>query len=259
MSFADDRGPKDSMMSLLETEPVSVIINVYNEAQTIEREILDIHSGILSRLPGSELIVAEDGSTDGTREIITKFVRDFGVIHSTGSQRKGYAKALKDALRIARNPYIFFSDTGGKFDFDDFWKLYAMRHPYALIIGVREKRQDQFYRRVLTFGYNFLLTHYFHVPLRDADSGFRILRRDLAQKICREEWLNQYLINSELTLRAIFSGYPVGYVCVAYRKRGGPSRGLPPRETVRAVAHVLKNFPILKSVLSAPSYPCGSA
>jgi glycosyltransferase involved in cell wall biosynthesis len=232
-----------------EKEPVSVIINVYNEVQTIEREILNIHSKILSPLPGSELIVAEDGSTDGTKQIIAKYVHDFGVIHSTGPQRKGYAKALKDALSLAKHPYIFFSDTGDKFDYDDFWKLYAMRRRYALVIGVRGKRSDQLYRRFLTVGYNFLLKHYFHVPLQDADSGFRIIRRDLAQKICREEWINQYLINSELTLRAVFRGYSVGYVSVAYRRRGGSSRGLPPRETVRAVVQVLKNFPRLKSVL----------
>jgi glycosyltransferase involved in cell wall biosynthesis len=234
--------------------PVSVILNVHNEADTIEREILEIHRQILSKLPGSELIVAEDGSTDGTKEIIAKFVRDFGVIHSTGPQRKGYAKALKDALGLAKHPYIFFSDTGGKFDYADFWKLYAMRRRYALIIGVREKRSDPLPRRFLTFGYNFLLRRYFHVPLRDADSGFRILRRDLAQKIRREEWINRYLINAELTLRAVFSGYSVGYVPVAYRGRRGRSRGLPPWETVRAVVHVLKNFPRLKSVLSSASY-----
>ncbi|MGD0168079.1 MAG: glycosyltransferase, partial [Gaiellaceae bacterium] len=43
--------------------PVSVIINVFNEAGSIEREIREIHAEIIQKLPGSELIVAEDGST----------------------------------------------------------------------------------------------------------------------------------------------------------------------------------------------------
>ena len=91
------------MINLPINDSVSVIITVYNEAGTIEKEILDINSKILSKLPGSELIIAEDGSTDGTKEIISRYVSDWGVIHSTGAQRKGYAKALKDAMKIAKN------------------------------------------------------------------------------------------------------------------------------------------------------------
>ena len=138
------------MINPSDNDPVSVIINIYNEVGTIEKEILNIHNKILSKLPGSELIIAEDGSTDGTKEIILKYIHDWEVIHSTGAQRKGYARALKDAMKIAKNPYIFFSDTGSKFDFDDFWKLYGIRNKYSLVIGIRSKRSDQLYRRLLT-------------------------------------------------------------------------------------------------------------
>jgi glycosyltransferase involved in cell wall biosynthesis len=172
------------MINSSNDDPVSIIITVFNESGTIEKEILNIHRKILSKLPGSELIIAEDGSTDGTREIILKYVRDLGVIHSPGEQRKGYAKALKDAVKIAKNPYIFFSDAGSKFDFDDFWKLYGIHDKYSLVIGVRSKRSDQWYRRFLTLAYNFILKKYFNVYLKDSDSGFRIYKRELFKKIC---------------------------------------------------------------------------
>ncbi|PKN51091.1 MAG: hypothetical protein CVU55_13215 [Deltaproteobacteria bacterium HGW-Deltaproteobacteria-13] len=236
-------------------DPVSIIITVFNEAGTIEDEILSIHGKILSKLHGSELIIAEDGSTDGTKEIISKYVRDFGVIHSTGPRRKGYAKALKDAMKIAKNPYIFFSDTGGKFDYDDFWKLYDVRDKYSLVIGVRSKRSDQLYRRFLTLAYNFLLKKYFNVYLEDADSGFRIYSRELIRKLGNEDWVGTYLIGSELTLRTLFSGARAGYVPVAYEQRGGISRGLPPQKIFKAIISVLKNFPKLKQILSSSTYP----
>ena len=235
-------------------EPVSVILAVYNEAGTIEKEILNIKNVILSKLPGSELIIAEDGSTDGTKEIISKYVRDSGVIHSTGDQRKGYAKALKDAMKIAKNSCIFFSDTGSKFNIDDFWKLYDIRNEHELIIGVRSKRSDQLHRRYLTMVYNFLLKKYFNIYLEDADSGFRIYNRELVNKLCHEEWINTALIGSELTLRAIFSGVNVGYIEVNYKKRSGISRGLPPHKIFEVVIGVLKNFPKLKSTLSSAAY-----
>ncbi|MBN1472477.1 MAG: glycosyltransferase family 2 protein [Syntrophaceae bacterium] len=243
------------MTNLPSNDPVSVIITVYNEADTLENEILNIHNKILSKLPGSELIIAEDGSTDGTQEIISKYVRDGGVIHSTAAQRKGYAKALNDAMKIAKNPYIFFSDTGSKFDFDDFWKLYGIRDKYSLIIGVRSKRSDKLYRRFLTLAYNFVLKKYFNIYLEDSDSGFRIYKNALINKICNEEWVNTSLIGSELTLRTIFSGGNVGYAAVTYKQRAGVSRGLPPQKIFEVIIDVLKNFPELKRVLSSVTYP----
>jgi glycosyltransferase involved in cell wall biosynthesis len=243
------------MITLSDNDPVSIIINVYNEVGTIENEILNIHSKILSKLPGSELIIAEDGSADGTKEIIEKYVCDAGVIHSTCARRKGYAQALRDAIKIAKNPYIFFSDTGSKFDFDDFWKLYDIRNKYSLVIGVRSKRSDQLYRRLLTLAYNFILKKYFNVYLEDADSGFRIYSRDLIRKLVNEEWINTSLIGSELTLRTIFSSGNVGYVEVAYKQRSGISRGLPPQKILKVIISVLKNFPKLKLILKSISYP----
>lgn len=243
------------MINCSNNDPVSIIITVYNEAGTIENEILNIQNKILSKLPGSELIIAEDGSTDGTKKIISRYVSDWGVIHSTAPQRKGYAKALKDAMKIAQNPYIFFSDTGSKFDFDDFWKLYDIRDKYPLVIGVRLERSDKFYRRFLTLTYTFILKKYFNVYLQDADSGFRIYNSKLVNKICNEEWENTALIGSELTLRTIFSGCKVGYVEVAYKERKGISRGLPPQQIIRAVISVLKNLPKLKKIVLSDSYP----
>lgn len=244
-----------NMINLPANDPVSIIITVYNEAGTIEDEILNIQRKILSKIPGSELIIAEDGSTDGTQEIILKYIGNNDVIHSSGTQRKGYAKALKDAIRIAQNPYIFFSDTGGKFDFDDFGELYAIREKYSLIIGVRSKRTDKLYRRILTIAYNFILKKYFNTYLEDSDSGFRIYKRELIRKIGDETWVNTALIESELTLRAIFSGGRVGYVPVAYMQRSGISRGLPPQNILKVIISVLKNFPKLKKVLLSDDYP----
>ncbi len=243
------------MTNISTHDPVSIIITVYNEADTVEDEIINIHNKILSKIPGSELIIAEDGSTDGTQEIILKYVRDNGVIHSSGTQRKGYAKALKDAIMIAQNPYVFFSDTGGKFDFDDFWELYDIRAKYSLIIGARSKRTDILYRRILTAAYNFILRKYFNVYLKDSDSGFRIYKRELIKKIGHETWVNTALIESELTLRAIFSGGRVGYVPVAYMQRSGISRGLPPQNILKVIFGVLHNFPKLKKVLLSDAYP----
>jgi len=231
-----------------------VIINAYNEAATIEQEVREIHAAIIAKLPGSELIVAEDGSTDGTKEILDRLKGELGIVHSTSAERKGYAKAFRDALTLAKNPYVFFSDTGGKQDFNEFWKLYSHRREYAVVSGIRAGRTDQLYRRLLTWTYNFLLRKYFRVDLRDADSGFRLYQAAVIRKIAGEQWVNKYLITSELALRAIYSGHRVKEVPVAYRQRAGTSRGLPLGKIPKVIFGVLRNASRLKRVLSSKEY-----
>ncbi|MGO8690775.1 MAG: glycosyltransferase family 2 protein [Thermoguttaceae bacterium] len=237
-----------------EKTPVSVIINVYNEAGTIEREVRQIQAEILDRLPGSELIVAEDGSSDSTKEILQRLKAELGIIHSTSPERKGYAQAFRDAVALAKNPYVFFSDTGGKQDFADFWKLYEYCDRYGIVSGIRSNRKDQFYRRLMTWGYNFLLRKYFGVALRDADAGFRIYQAPVIRKLANEPWINRQLISSELALRAIYSGFEVKEVPVPYHPRAGVSRGLPPAKIPRVIVGVLRNFARLKRTLTDPDY-----
>jgi glycosyltransferase involved in cell wall biosynthesis len=237
-----------------ELDPVSVIINVYNEAETIEGEVRAIHSEIIRKLPGSELIVAEDGSTDGTKDILRRLEAELGIVHSTGPERKGYARAFRDAVALAQCPYVFFSDTGGKHDFRDFWKLYEHRRQYGLVIGVRAQRTDQLYRRLLTWAYNFLLRRCFRVELRDADAGFRIYRADAIRRIASQPWVNEDLIASELALRAVYSGFSVKEVAVTYFQRASRSRGLPPAKIPAVILRVVRNMARLKRALTRPEY-----
>ena len=235
-------------------DPVSVVVNVYNEVDTIESEIRRFNKIIVKRIPGSEFIVAEDGSTDGTKDIIYRLIDELGIIHSTSNERKGYKKALEDAFKLAKCPYIFFSDTGNKHDPEDFWKLYPYRDDYDLVIGVKTNRADQLYRRFLTWGYNKLISLYFRVNVMDADSGFRIYKSELVKKIMEEEWIFKELITSELTLRSIFSGYKIKEIPVSYKQRKGQSRGLPLNKILGVIVRILFSFPKLRKTLSDSYY-----
>ena len=89
-------------------DPVTAIMLAHNEAATIERELTEFYEKVVSKIPGSEFIVAEDGSVDGTSEIIQKLSEKYGIYHLTSKERKGYSKALISAVLAAKNDYIFF-------------------------------------------------------------------------------------------------------------------------------------------------------
>lgn len=92
--------------------PVSVILIAYNEAEVIEKEVEGFYREVVEKLPGSELIVAEDGSTDGTGEILRELAVRLPIRLVQGRERKGYKQALLDALQLPRHEWVLFSDTG---------------------------------------------------------------------------------------------------------------------------------------------------
>ncbi|HTY13487.1 MAG TPA: glycosyltransferase family 2 protein [Candidatus Omnitrophota bacterium] len=232
-------------------EPISVIMMVHNEAETIGPVVREYHDKILSRLPGSEFIIAEDGSNDGTKEILKALAREIPLRLEMGEERRGYANAFRRALGLPRNEIIFLSDSGGKHDPEDFWKLYGRIGGADLVIGVKTDRRDSAFRKLMTWGYNRAVNLYFGSRFRDIDSGFRLIRKSALRKALSVPWIFPELISSEVSLRLFASGARIEQVPVSYRQRIGPSRGLPLKKIPKAIWQVLRLFPALKKEISA--------
>lgn len=227
-------------------EPVSLILIAHNEVETIEKDVTDYYRVVVEKLPGSELIVTEDGSTDGTSELLREIASRLPIKLIQSADRKGYISALLDAIELSSQEWILFSDTGGKFSPDDFWRLQERRSDFDLIIGVKVERGDQVYRQVMTRAFNLVIRLYFKVPVRDIDSGLRLFRRDLIVKAISTPLLLKDMIATELTLRMLAFGARLKEVPVVYSARHGKSRGMPAKKIPRVIVHVLSLFPRLK-------------
>lgn len=232
-------------------KPVSALLLVYNEAEVIEEVTRGIYDEVVRKIPGSELVIAEDGSTDGTKEILARIVPDMpGARLVQGTERKGYTRAYKDALRQCRNDLIFFSDSSGKHDPRDFWKLAGKIDECDMVIGCKAARRDPLYRVVMSRIFNFLVSHYFGCRVRDINSGFRLMKKQAIQQVLDEDWYMKHLINFEFTLRVIAHGFKVAEVPVTHNPRShGPSRGLPLKKIPEAITMALRTFPKLKAEL----------
>jgi len=231
-------------------EPVSVILIAYNEAATIANEVEGFYRAVVEKVPGSELIVAEDGSRDGTSAILKALAARLPITLVQGAERKGYKRALLDALKLPRREWVLFSDTGGKFRPEDFWKLEPHRRDSDLIVAVKVSRRDQWYRKLMTRAFSFLVSRYFGVRVRDIDSGLRLYRRELAQAVAGEELVFRDLINAEITLRMLARGARFREVEVVATARPNQSRGMPPKKIPRVIAQILLSLPRLKRELS---------
>ncbi|MCX6357411.1 MAG: glycosyltransferase family 2 protein [Candidatus Aureabacteria bacterium] len=242
-------------------KPVSALLLVYNEAEVIEDVVRGVHREVVAKIPGSELVIAEDGSTDGTKEILARIVPEMpGTRLVQGTARKGYTRAYKDALKLCRNELIFFSDSSGKHDSHDFWKLAAVIDNADMVIGIKTARHDPLYRVLMSRVFNFMVSRYFGHSFRDINSGFRLMRMGAIRDVLDDNWYMKHLINFEFTLRVMARGFRIAEVPVTHNPRShGPSRGLPVKKIPEAIIMALRTFPKLKKELRAACLPAGRA
>lgn len=247
---------KSEELKKTEKRPVSVVLLAFNEAEVIEAVVRDFYDKIVAKIPGSELIVAEDGSTDDTPEILARLDAELPQMRlERQKERRGYVNAFKTAMGFARHEIIVFCDSSGKHDPDDVWKMYPLMPDHELVMGYKVDRADPFYRIVLARVFNFLVNLYFGVKFRDIDCPLRVFQRDAFLDIAAQEWRERALINFELTLRFHYRGYRIAQVPVSHRARQfGESRGLPANKIPKVVKNVLMNFKGLKAEISAPGY-----
>jgi glycosyltransferase involved in cell wall biosynthesis len=230
-------------------ERVSFILLAHNEAESIEEELRALYEVVVSKVPGLEVVIAEDGSTDATRAVLEALQPELGFRIFGGSERKGYRRAWTDALLATDADWVCICDGGLKHEPEDFWKLYDMRADADLVVGRKTGRQDQIYRQALTKSFNFTLRLYFGIDVHDADCGLRLMRRDVIDRIIRPGMTFRDFVPTELVVRTIKLGMRYREVPIAYRQRLGASRALPIKKIPRAVRRVLGDLRALKHEL----------
>lgn len=207
------RGPANA-----EFGGVSLVFPVRNESFIIEQTLRNYIAELSPRIEDFEVIVAEDGSTDDTKSVLERLADELPIHLFTSNERKGYQRAVIDAVSHATKPWVFVVDSDYQFAAIDFWRLEPMRGQYDLILGMKSPRRDPFYRVWLSQGYNILIRLFFHVPYRDMDTGFRLIKRtaltELAHKV-----KHMSFFTAEFVIRSHYAGYRIKEVPVPHYER----------------------------------------
>ncbi|MBI3384777.1 glycosyltransferase family 2 protein [Candidatus Gottesmanbacteria bacterium] len=232
----------------MKNTPLSVILMVHNEEDTIISEVKNYYQKIIKKLPGSELIVAEDGSRDRTREILYGLVEKLPLVLLVTPKKRGYAKSLRLAFTKAKGELVFYADAGGKHDPEDFWKLYKKIPKYDFVTGNKSNRHDPWYRLFLAWGLNKIVNIYFKVSFSDIDSGFKLFKDKVKKNLLQERWILTNNISLEIVLRVVAGKFKTTEVAVKhFARKTGASRGLPLKKIPRAVFNILLSLPKLKN------------
>jgi glycosyltransferase involved in cell wall biosynthesis len=197
---------------------VSVLLPVYNEVEIISDILRSYHDEICRELPAA-LVVAEDGSTDGTKQILSSLKSDIPMVLLSSPERKGYAKAASDALKKCSSEWVFFSDSDGQYSPADFWKLWKWRDDFDIVIGRKVRRSEKAYRIVLAKGFHRIVKTLFGLNLHDADCGFRLIRKEVISSVIDKVRYLEYSFWAEFTIRACLDGFRIREVPINHGSR----------------------------------------
>ena len=227
--------------------PVSILMPVYNEVDVIEFVIQEWIDDVVQFLPeGSEFILEDGNSTDGTTDIIRRLALKYPFIRLIVNPAKdGFSSAARRLYHEAKCPLVFFTDSDGQYVASDFWKLAPYIETYDLVHGAKMGRKDPALRRYASSIFNKLSEFLFGIAYADINSAFRLIKREVLERTLPQVNCMPTLLNAELLLRAEFENFKIKQIYVLHRvRRFGQSRGLPANrfilDSVLAVIGLLK-------------------
>jgi len=230
---------------------LSVFMPFHNEEANI-RASVETALTVLRDLPGivrHEVIIVDDGSTDGTNGIARELVKQYPdtVRLVTHPVNQGYGAAVISGLKNARYDYVFFTDGDLQFDLRGIVRLLERVPEYRAVIGYRAPRVDPFHRRLNAWAWNRLVNMLFGLKVRDIDCAFKLFETRLVSGLPLQA--KGAMISTELMVSLWRAGIPVKEVPVKHlpRRHGATSGNKP--------AVVLKAFRELADLYFAPQAP----
>ena len=203
------------------TEPdLSILVPVYNERSTIEQAIADIVDAELQ--VERELIIVDDGSTDGTREWLAEQIWPPDVSVVFADRNRGKGAAVRRALAEARGRYSTIMDADLEYEPES---IGALMEPVIdghaeVVYGVRGFESHSAYGFWYVMGNRFvtLVTNaLFNCWLTDIMTCHKVLPTALFRALDLRE--TGFAIEAEITARAVAAGHVIYEVPVTYRAR----------------------------------------
>jgi glycosyltransferase involved in cell wall biosynthesis len=199
---------------------LSVVIPVYNEKNTIR----DIVSRVKAVPLDKEIVLVDDCSTDGTRDILKEYEADsvFRVCYHERNQGKG--AALRTGFREAKNDIVIIQDADLEYDPDEYPRLIKpiVDGKADVVYGSRFRGGEAnrvFYfwhmvgNKVLTLFSNMLT----NLSLTDMETCYKVFRREVIQQIAIEE--NRFGFEPEITAKLAKLNVRIYEVGISYSGR----------------------------------------
>jgi glycosyltransferase involved in cell wall biosynthesis len=206
---------------------VSIVMPAYNEEEIIEKTVREWYVEVISRIPGSELIVVDDCSKDRTGEVLARLAGEIPALRPLTPERNGgHGKALRHGFDRVTQDWVFQTDSDRQHIPSDFWKVWEQRVASDFVLGVRSTRADGPVRVFITTVMRLANFAVWGLWIRDANCPFKLMRRPAMEKVLLRIPRDSFIPMVMLSILCRKMKYRVTGVVVQHLPRRGGEQSL---------------------------------
>jgi glycosyltransferase involved in cell wall biosynthesis len=198
---------------------LSVIIPVYNEVESIQVILKRVQAQKLA----NEIVVVDDGSMDGTRDVLKKLDGKGGVRIVLHEQNKGKGAAVRTGMAAAKGDVLLIQDADLEYDPRDYTALLApIKEGVAdVVYGSRflggSHRVTMFWHMVANRMLTFMTNILYNTILTDMETGYKVFRREVLDGMVLHA--NSFDFEPEFTAKILKRKFRIFEVQIAFNPR----------------------------------------
>jgi dolichol-phosphate mannosyltransferase len=173
---------------------ISVVIPVYNEEESLPLLAVEVQGALQATGRLYETIFVDDGSTDGSPELLKQLAREDSTVRVIRQRRNsGQSAALEAGFRFARGEIIITLDADLQNDPADIPRLLERIDAYDVVCGVRANRRDTWVRRVSSRIANGIRNRATHDSVTDVGCTLRACRAEYVKRLPMFTGMHRFL------------------------------------------------------------------
>lgn len=214
---------------------LSIVIPAFNEERRLPRSLDQVLAYLNTHKHSTEIVVVDDGSSDGTAKVASEFARKFPqvrLIRNPGNRGKGFS--IRHGVRESRGEWVLFSDADLSAPIEEMEKLFQAVEREKAQVAIGSRAMDRtligvhqsWFRENAGRLFNLLMRLIVGLPFWDTQCGFKLFRRDAAEQAFGKGLIDGFGFDVEVLFIAQSRGHKIVEVPVRWNHADGTKLSL---------------------------------